>query len=92
MYDHSRPRRRSQVIAQRVSDRLVLLDSETGAYYSLDGVGVRLWELCDGSNTVTEAVAAICAEYDADAATVADDVREVLNELVRERLIEEHSR
>jgi hypothetical protein len=68
----------------------VLLDPQTGAYYSLDDVGARLWELCDGSRTRSETIAAICAEYDADPATVETDILSLLDELAREHLVEEY--
>lgn len=90
MNDQSRPRRVTHVLAQHVSDRLVLLNPQTGTYYSLDAVGMRVWELCDGSRTVMDAVSTICQEYDADARTVTADVLELLHDLVRESLIEEH--
>jgi hypothetical protein len=90
MTPQSRPRRVSYVLSQRVSQKLILLNSHSGAYYDLDGVGARIWELCDGSRTVADAVAVICTEYEADATTVEADVLELLHDLSRECLIEEH--
>ena len=88
MLVHDRPRHVAHVLSQRVSGRLVLLDARSGAYYSLDDVGARVWELCDGSRTVADAVATISGEYAADAATVETDVLTLLDDLVRERLIQ----
>ena len=91
MRAQNRPRRVTHVLSQRVSGRLVLLDAQTGAYFSLDEVGARVWDLCDGSRTVADAVAVICEEYAADATTIEADVLSLLGDLSRERLIQEPS-
>lgn len=83
----TRPGHRDGVLAQRAADSLVLLDPASGYYFALDDVGARIWELCDGARSVGEIVEAISCEYDAPAATVADDALELLNELVAEKLV-----
>lgn len=91
MHHDNRPRRVGHIISQRISEKLVLLDPKTGAYYSLDGVGARVWELCDGSRTISETVASICAEYDADPKAIEADVLNLLDELSREQLVDQHA-
>jgi Coenzyme PQQ synthesis protein D (PqqD) len=91
MRQAGRPRHTAGILSQRVAQKLVLLNPRTGAYYSLDDIGARLWELCDGSRTISDAIAAICAEYDADPATVETDVLSLLDELTREDLVEVHT-
>ena len=85
----SRPKQREKVLAQRAADSLVLLNLEGGQYYSLDEVGARVWELCDGTRTVAELVSIIGREYDAPAETVRADVLELLTELADESLVVE---
>jgi hypothetical protein len=65
----------------------VLIQVDTGTYYTLDPVGSRIWALCDGAHSRDQVVAAIIAEFDAPAAQVDADVRQLLAELVRERLL-----
>ena len=67
----------------------VLLDPASGLYYSLDDVGGRIWELCDGSRLTSEVVAAIQEEYNAPPETIEADVLALLGELVDEKLVAE---
>ena len=83
-----RPRRKDQVIARPGEQELMLLDVESGCYFTLNEVGRRIWELCDGASTVAEIVSAVAAEYEAPPETVRADVFELLTELERERLLE----
>jgi hypothetical protein len=84
-----RPRRVEHVIAREGDQEVLLLDVESGCYYTLNEIGGRIWELCDGASTVSEIVAALCADYDAAPAKVGPDVHELLEELRRERLLEQ---
>ena len=83
----SRPSRSQQVLAQPNAESLILLNPEDGQYYTLDEVGARVWELCDGSRAVTEVVSTIYAEYDAPLAAIQGDVVELLDDLTRENLL-----
>jgi coenzyme PQQ synthesis protein D (PqqD) len=88
MHLEIRPRRKDHVIARNGEHELMLLDVESGCYYTLNEVGGRIWELCDGSWTVAEIVATLSAEYEAPSETVRVDVLELLTDLERERLLE----
>src|SRR5205085_2317369 len=50
----SRPRRRERVLTQAAAGTVVLLDLDSGQYYSLDEVSARVWDLCDGEHGVDE--------------------------------------
>ena len=82
---------REGVVKQRASTSLVLLDIESGEYYSLNEVGDRMWELCDGSRSIREVIAAIGREYDASEDIIETDVTELLEELVGANLLVEVS-
>ena len=51
-------------MVQQVEGQTVLLDIESGEYFSLNDVGKSVWDLCDGSRTVAQVADAICADYD----------------------------
>lgn len=86
----SRPRQRGkQVLTQQVSGTLILLHLDNGEYYKLDEVGSRVWELCDGTRTVADAVSVICEEYEASAETVEADVLALVRELADEKMVDE---
>jgi hypothetical protein len=87
MEAESHPRRGEQVLARQAADSLVLLDPKSGEYFSLDGVGARIWELCDGTRSVEEITDVITSEYGEGRSTVESDVRELLGDLASERLV-----
>jgi pyrroloquinoline quinone biosynthesis protein D len=89
MNTDSRLTRRDNVLTQETSDGLVLLDPDGGEYFSLNEVGSRVWELCDGTRTVGDVVGVLAEEFDAPGETIRDDVLELLEELAAEGLVTE---
>jgi hypothetical protein len=83
----SRPIRAERVLAQRSVETLILLNPESGQYYTLDEVGARIWDLCDGSRQVTDLVSVIHAEFDAPVAEIRTDLIELLDDLARDKLV-----
>ncbi|HXA76618.1 MAG TPA: PqqD family protein [Candidatus Acidoferrales bacterium] len=81
------PKRREQVIAQKASTDFLLFNMDNGSYYSLNDIGGRIWELCDGNRSVSQLVAAIAAEYDAPTAVLEKDIVELLEGLEEGKLI-----
>jgi len=83
----SRPKRGDQVIVQKAANDLVLLNIEDGNYYSLNEIGGRVWDLCDGNHSVSQVVAALAGEYDVPNQVLETDVLELLEEFHRGKLI-----
>jgi hypothetical protein len=86
----SRLSRLPGVLSRRVKPdepTTVLLNQQSGEYYTLDEVGSRVWELCDGTRTASEIVAAVAAEYDAPVEVIERDVLELLNDLAADQLV-----
>jgi hypothetical protein len=83
-----RPQRVDHVIAREGDREVLLLDVESGCYYTLNEIGGRIWHLCDGTSTVSEIVAALCEEYDAPLEMIQADAVDLLEDLRRERLLE----
>jgi len=82
-----RPTQANGILAQRNADSLILLNPESGQYFTLDEVGTRVWELCDGRHRVAEVVSKLHAEYDAPLGAIQADVLELLDDLIREQLV-----
>lgn len=82
------PKRREGVAAQVADGEAVLLDIESGEYFSLNCVGSRIWELCDGTRSTAEIVSVICAEFDVAEAVATADAHEILGELQNEKLVQ----
>jgi pyrroloquinoline quinone biosynthesis protein D len=83
----SRPRRNEAVLSQHASGETVLLNVGDGQYYALEGVGGRVWELCDGSRPLAEVARIIAAEFDARVAEIEADVLELMSDLQDAKLV-----
>ncbi|MGO9202504.1 MAG: PqqD family protein [Limisphaerales bacterium] len=83
----TRPRRKERVLKQEAAGTAVLLDVDSGQYYAVNEVGGRVWDLCDGSRTLSEIAAIIGGEYDAPPETIERDVGELLTDLANEDLV-----
>jgi hypothetical protein len=79
--------RRDRVLAKSSGGSLVLLDIDSGEYFSTNDVGAMVWELSDGNRPVAEIVASIASEYDVSIDVVESDVIELVEELVAESLL-----
>ncbi len=86
----SYPRRREQILAQKASDTLLLLNVDNGEYYALNEVGSRVWDLCDGTRSVSEIVDMLCQEYEAPSEIIEIDILELLQDLVQGRMMDEN--
>lgn len=87
---HMRLRRRERILKQEADGTVVLLSLHTGRYFALNEVGGRIWELCDGSRTVSETAAIISLEYEAPLDVVERDLTELLTNLIHENLVEQN--
>jgi len=82
------PRRREGVAAQVADGEAVILDIESGEYFSLNSVGSRIWELCDGTRSTADIVSVICEEFDVAEDVATADTHGILDELKKEKLVE----
>jgi PqqD family protein of HPr-rel-A system len=79
---------RTQVDFRVLDDGAVIVHHESGHFYTLNATGTFLWErMSERSMTMEELTAELAREFGQDAATVVADVRQLLDELLREHLI-----
>lgn len=81
------PLRQEYVAYRMVSDELVLLNLDSGVYYSTGDVGAMVWEMSDGNRTVGSIIQAVCAAYEIAEEDAARDIKEYLGDLLQEDLI-----
>jgi hypothetical protein len=82
--------RRSGVLAQQVKaddPSLVLLNPKNGEYYTLEPVGARVWQLCDGKRTISGIAEIISGEYEQSPEVIESDILELAKELIDEELV-----
>ncbi len=71
-----------------VGDEVVVLNADSGVYFSLNEVGGYLWEkIKNGPVSPEQLVADVVQEYDTDEETCREDILRILYELSTENLI-----
>jgi Coenzyme PQQ synthesis protein D (PqqD) len=83
----SRFKPRAGIVKQEMSGSLLLFNMEDGQYYTLNDVGRRVWELCDGTRSLSDIAEDLSHEYDSPAAAIRDDVLELVGDLADAALL-----
>jgi len=66
----------------------VLLNLETGSYFTLNSLGTVAWELFNGERTLTHVHAAICERFDVREDVARQDLLSLVSHLAQEGLIQ----
>ena len=75
------------VRSRRLEHEAVVVLPDKGEVKVLNEVGAQIWTLVDGSRTVREIIAALCAEFEASPVVVEADTLKFLAELQQKGLI-----
>lgn len=75
------------LVAADMDGEKVMLNIEKGKYFSLNGIGGRIWELLEKPLAVREVVAALLKEYDVEEKTCQHHVQAFLSNLYAQGLI-----
>jgi coenzyme PQQ synthesis protein D (PqqD) len=76
-----------QVIWGALDDEIVLLNLDTGVYFSLDGLGRRFWELLSEGVALDAMLQRLNDEYEVEAAVLRIDIDSLVLQLAGEGLI-----
>ena len=79
--------RAENVTFEVVADEAILIDINTGAYFSLNEVGTEFWEMLDGVHSIEQHAATIATKYEVKTSMVVDDLLELAREMVQDKLI-----
>ena len=82
MWKHS-----PDVVFRDLEGEAVILDLASGTYFGLNEVGTRVWQMIDEGRDTAQIVDVVAAEYQADRATIAQDVARLIDSLSARRLI-----
>lgn len=66
------------VIFTVVDDQAILLDQETGKYYSLNAVGTRIWVLLEEHGQIEKVFEQILAEFDVEPDRLKEDLERIM--------------
>lgn len=81
---------KGDVVSRTVGDEMILLDLESGTYFTLNPVGALVWhELARGQSHagLDSLTAAVVAEFEVDETTARDDISGLLGELEANGLV-----
>lgn len=81
-------RRCAQLVEAEVDGELVALHVERGTCYGFNGTATRIWNLLEEPKRVSELRDALLEEFDVDPATCEAQLRELLDDLQGDGLIE----
>ena len=76
-----------EVLARQVGEETVMLDLANGAYFGLDPVGARMWQLLTEGKTLAEVRDAIEKEYDVSRDAVERDLLALVADLMAQGLL-----
>jgi len=88
MLDDDMVHRRSQLIEAEVDGELVALHVDSGTCYGFNGTATRVWGLIAEPKSLADLRATLLAEYDVNPELCDRQLRELLDELHRDGLIE----
>lgn len=66
---------------------IVMMDLEEGRYFSLNGVGSRIWELIEQPVEINKVIESLLKEYDVSRNECEKNVMEFLNKLYSAKII-----
>ena len=75
------------VVHETFDGETVLVNLDSGIYYSLDGVGVDVWMLIDGGNSFEGVIEWIANRYDGERGEMERALHQLINDLRDEDLI-----
>lgn len=79
---------RNRITWDQIDGETLIIDTESGYYFSLDGVGSLVWSMLAMGADEDAIVDRIIGEYDVDASTVREDLHLLVNTLRREQLVD----
>jgi Coenzyme PQQ synthesis protein D (PqqD) len=83
--------RNASVLWRELDGEAVLLDPQAGCSYNLNPVGTLVWTLLDGQHNTEDIVAAICEAYEVEPEQASQDVEQLLDSLLTNKLANTHS-
>ncbi len=75
------------IVASDIDGEVVMMSIEDGAYYGIDSVGSRIWELIETPRRVSDLIEKLMEEFKVDRPTCEKDVLKFLEELQKNNTI-----
>ncbi len=79
--------RGTSILTGGISGETVMMSVESGRYFGLDDIGSAIWQRLEAPCRFGDLVDQLAADYDADRATIVEDVRTLLAEMATHGLV-----
>lgn len=79
-----------RLLLQSVSDEKVILDPDSGNYYTLDAMGAKMIDLLCESGSIEKTISGIVAEYEVSIESAHADLIELLEKMAEHGLVEKN--
>ena len=77
-----------KVVHQTIDGEAIIIQFDTGVYYSLAGAGAEIWALLASGRSIDEIVSSLERLYDAEPAELRTTIERLVEQLAQEDLIE----
>lgn len=74
--------RHSDILSAEIGGEAVMMSIEKGAYFGLNPIATRIWDLIDQPQSIDELIAVISEEYDVSDEQCAADVQEFVADML----------
>jgi Coenzyme PQQ synthesis protein D (PqqD) len=78
--------RHPDMLSAEIGGEAVMMSIEKGAYFGLNPVATRIWDLIEQPKSLSELIAAILGEYEVSAEQCEADVREFTADMIERGL------
>lgn len=76
-----------KIVWRSIDGEAVIMNLDSGYYYSLNRIGTQVWQMLSERKDVPQIVASIEKQFSVPRARIEKDVKSILKELNKERLI-----
>lgn len=78
-----------EIVGAVVDGDLLMMHPESGEYFAVTGVGLRVWELLSSPIRLDDIVSVLCDEFEVDSSTCNQDATAFLDALLELGLVSE---
>jgi len=77
-----------KVVSQIIDDEAIIINMETGSYYSLDKIGSEIWHLLEQTASAAQITDVMQSRYDGSTTEISTEIVKLLQSLEAENLVE----
>ncbi len=81
-----------RVIYETIDQEAIIIDFDTGIYYSVDRIGSEIWSIIEKGATISQITDAILRRYSGERIMVGDSVTQFITQLEQENIIVRYSK